>query len=492
MNNEYMIGLDIGTTSVKAVLFTTGGKVVLETEQLVTTLYPNPGWVEQDPAEVEQACMTVLKDMFAQSTDKKEQILGIGISCAQHSLICVDQNGEHLSNMLIWSDGRSSDQAEKLMHTQDGKRIFMETGTPIHPMSSLLKLLWMKENDYEPYHKATYFMTMKEYLLFKWYGVRIVDPGMAASTGLLNLKTLDWSEQALEMTGARKEQLSQVVPPTEILREMNPQLAKEIGIPEDFPMVIGSGDAALANLGSGAILPGELNISLGTSGALRQFTKGAPINESAETYTYTFNNDFSIIGGPTNNGGNTLQWALELFNFKGSFNEFLEGAGNIHAGADGILFHPYLSGERAPLWNRRSRGNLFGLTIEHSQDHIVRAILEGITFNLYQIGISLEKVAGKPEKITVNGGLTRSEVWLQILADVFGQDIYVSETHQNAAWGAAWTALVAIGKASSFSAIKESLPKERVVKSNSQNHQLYQEIFKQYVKIGENLKVHFH
>ncbi|WP_394234351.1 gluconokinase [Niallia oryzisoli] len=492
MRDEYVIGLDIGTTSAKAVLFTTEGKVVLEAEQPNTTLYPHPGWVEQEPAAVERACMTVLKDIFSKSADKRGQILGIGISCAQHSLICVGENGEPLSNMLIWSDGRSSDLAEKLMHTQNGKEIFMETGTPIHPMSPFLKLLWMKENDYEPYHQAAYFMSFKEYLLFKWYGVRMVDHGMAASAGLLNLKTLDWSDRALDMTGVRREQLSKVIPPTEILTGMNPQLANEIGIPDGLPMVIGSGDAPLANLGSGAIQPGELNISLGTSGALRQFTKGFPINESAETYTYSFNTEYSIIGGPTNNGGNALQWAMELFHFEGSFNEFLDGAGNIKVGADGIIFHPYLSGERAPLWNRRSRGNLYGLTIEHSRDHIVRAILEGITFNLYQIGISLEKVAGKPDKITVNGGLTRSEVWLQILADVFGQDIYVSETHQNAAWGAAWTALVAIGKASSFSAIKDSLPTERVVKTNIENHELYQEIFMKYLKIGENVQEFFH
>lgn len=491
MSKDLVIGLDIGTTSLKAVMFDSKGSLISEAEEMVTTLYPEQGFVEQDPNEIERLSRKVLKDVVKNANLTAIDVVAVGISCAMHSLICVDENGEALSNMLIWSDGRSKEQVEQLLQ-ENGKEIYMRTGTPIHPMSPLLKLMWMKDNQYQPYLDATYFMTLKEYLLYKWYGKRVVDYAMASSTGLLNLNNLDWDEEALRLAGVKKEQLSAIVDPTEILTGMDPQIAEEIGYSTDFPIVIGSADGQLANLGSGAILPGEVNVSVGTSGAIRQFTNGFPINESRETFTYAFDKETSIIGGPTNNGGIALQWAKDFLEFQGSHDEFLAGVDEVGPGANGLIFHPYINGERAPLWTPHAKGNLFGLSIGHKRIHIAKAVLEGITFNIYQIGQSLEKLAGKPKKITVNGGLSRSKLWVQIMADVFGQEIYVSETHNNAAWGAAWTALVATGKAENFAGIKENLPKEIEFKPNMDRHKQYQSIYEKYVQIGTDLVNHFH
>ncbi|RKQ32286.1 gluconokinase [Oceanobacillus halophilus] len=486
MPRELVMGLDIGTTSVKAVVFDTKGKLVAEAEEMVETNYPKADWAEQNPEEVEKASIEAMKNVVENANVTSEEILTIGISAAMHSLICIDEDMQPISQMLIWSDKRSSHIADRLIKTS-ANDIYAKTGTPIHPMTPLLKLIWMKENQYEAYHNAAYFMSMKEYLLQKWFGQRVIDYSMAAATGFFDVKKLDWEDQALELAGIQREQLSKIVSPTEILTGLDQRVAEEIGISGNIPFVIGSADGQLANLGSGAIKPGEVNISVGTSGAIRQFVKGAPINEKMETFTYSFTEDTSIIGGPTNNGGVALQWFKDLIEYKGTHDEFLADAAKVEVGSEGILFLPYVNGERAPLWNGRAKGNFFGLSINHKKEHLTRAVLEGIAFNIYQIGKSLERIAGAPEKISVNGGLTKSLLWVQIMADLFGKEIYLSDTHHNAAWGAAWTALVGIGKANSLEDIKSSLPSEKVIEPNMENHEVYQRIFNTYEKLAANI-----
>lgn len=489
MDRELVIGLDLGTTSVKAVLFNLIGEVIQEEEEMITSHYPNPGWVEQDPDEIERAAVLALKNVLISANVLPKELLTIGISCAMHSLICVDEKSKAISPMIIWADGRASEQAEKLRRTD--QYIYARTGTPLHPMTPLSKLLWMKENNYEAYQNATYFMSMKEYMLEKWFRKRVVDYSMASATGMLNLEKLDWDEEALTLAGIKKDQLSAIVPPTEVLSNMNSSVRNQIGLTEDVPFVVGAADGQLANLGSGAISPGEVAISAGTSGAIRQFVKGTPVDQNQESFTYAFTDELSIIGGPTNNGGIALQWLKDLLEFEGSHEAFLEGAEKMAPGAEGILFHPYVNGERAPLWNQKAKGNFFGLSMIHKRPHIVRAVLEGITFNMYQIGKTLETLAGKPRKISLNGGLTRSPLWVQILADVFGQDVYISDTHHNAAWGAAWTALVGIQKVESFEEIKQNLPNEQVIKPNMTNHKLYEKIYAKYVAVGKDLTKYF-
>ncbi|PAV30617.1 gluconate kinase [Virgibacillus profundi] len=490
MGKELVIGLDIGTTSVKAVIFYLKGALIAEAEALINTYYPHPEWAEQNPVEIERSSVLAMKEVILKAKVQKDEILTVGISCGMHSLICVDENSDPLSQMIIWSDGRSSAQAEKLSQST-GKEIYLKTGTPIHPMSPLIKLMWMKETNNEAYQKAAYFMSMKEYLLQKWFDKRVIDYSMASATGLFNLETYKWDDKALEIAGINKDQLSEIVPPTEILTDINEKIAEEMGLSSQVPFVIGAADGQLANLGNGAISPGEVAVSVGTSGAIRQFTKGVPVNEKQETFTYAFTSDTSIIGGATNNGGIALQWLKDLLEFQGSHDELLAGANDVEPGSDGILFLPYVNGERAPVWNQHAKGNFYGLSIGHKKEHLVRAVLEGITFNLYQIGKSLEEIAGKPEKISVNGGLTKSSLWVQIMADVFGKEIHLSDTHHNAAWGAAWTALVGIGKVGSFEEIKKNLPAEKVVQPNRQNHEVYLKVYEKYEAIAKNLAVYF-
>ncbi|MGM0876199.1 MAG: gluconokinase [Bacillota bacterium] len=490
MPREFVIGLDIGTTSVKAVVFHLNGKVISESEQLITSIYPQQGWVEQDPNEIEQFAVQAVRNAIEQANVQKNELVAIGFSAAMHSLICIDENGEPLSQALIWADGRSSEQAEKLMQTE-GIKIYTKTGLPIHPMSPLSKLLWMKDVEYDPYLQANYFLSIKEFILLKWFNQRVIDYSMAAATGLFNANTLEWDDEIVALAGIKKEQLSDIVPPTKVLTGIKTNIAEKMGISNDMPFTIGAADGQLANLGIGAISPGEVAVTAGTSGAIRQFTKGFQITDKHETFCYAFTEDYSIIGGPTNNGGIALQWLKELLNYEGSFDDFTKEAEHVAPGAEGMLFLPYINGERAPLWDQQAKGNFYGMTVTHKKEHFVRAVLEGITFNLYQIGQALENLAGEPDKIYVNGGLSRSQLWLQMLADVFGKEVYVSESHHSAAWGAAWTALVALGKVGSFEEIKKNIPMSDPVVPNEKNHEIYSAAYKKYERLAKDIAKYF-
>jgi gluconokinase len=490
MSREFTIGLDIGTTSVKACLFHLNGKIIAESEQMNTSHYPHPDWVEQDPVEMERSAVLAIREVIKKANIEKSELTSIGFSAAMHSLICVNKSGKAISPAIIWADGRSYPQAEQVKKTM-GSKVYGLTGMPVHPMAPFMKLIWMKETKYPPYQDASYFMSIKEYILLHWFDQRIIDYSMASATGLFNPQILDWNMELLEFSGIKKEQLSEIVPPTKILTGIKKEIAAEMGIDQELPFVMGAADGQLANLGIGAILPGEAAVSVGTSGAIRQFTNGFKIDENGETFCYSFTDTETIIGGPTNNGGIVLQWLKDLLNDERSFDTFLKEAEKVSPGAEGLIFLPYLNGERAPLWNQRAKGNFYGVTITHRKEHFIRAVLEGITFNLFQIGKSLTKLAGEPKKIFVNGGLARSLLWLQMMADIFEAEIYVPESHNSAAWGAAWTSLVAIGKVQSFAEIKENIPMGSPVLPNKHNSEAYKRIYENYQNLASDMVKYF-
>lgn len=487
---ELVIGLDIGTTSVKAVVFETKGAIVAEAEEYIETIHPKSGWSEQKPEAIEQAAVLSLAKAVQKADILEGEWTSVGISAAMHSLICLDESGNPLSNAIIWSDGRASDEAEGL-RKNGGDQVYQNTGTPIHPMTPLTKLMWMKNTGYEPYEQAASFVSIKEYITRKWFGETYIDYAMASATGMFNIHSFEWDDKALELAGIDRSRLGTISGPETVLRGMDEAKALAAGIPKDLPFVLGAADGQLANLGEGAIEPGEAAVSAGTSGAIRQFMKGTRVSKDMSTFSYAFSKDLSIVGGPTNNGGIVIQWLKDLFKFEGSHEEFLALAEEAEPGAQGLLFFPYINGERAPLWDQRAKGSFSGVQLEHKQPEFVRAVLEGITFNLYQIGRSLDEAAGETTKICVNGGLARSKIWVQILADVFGRDIHLSESHHGAAWGAAWTALVATGRASSYEEIKNYLPKSEIVPANEERHRQYKKIYARYEKIGRDIVNHF-
>ncbi|MEQ6389027.1 gluconokinase [Bacillaceae bacterium S4-13-58] len=489
---KFVIGLDIGTTSAKAVLFNGYGEVLSEGEEGYEMTHPKPSWSEQDPQIIERAAVQAIRKV-TQGVNSRE-IIGVGMSAAMHSIICIDENHLPISPSITWADGRSTTQATSLKNSAQGTNIYLRTGTPIHPMSPLLKLIWMKETSYTPYKRAKRFISIKEFLLSRWFDEYVIDYSVAASTGMLNIKTKQWDKEALDLAGIEEDQLSKVVSATYQLTGLSSSLADEMGLHVDTPFVIGGSDGPLANLGIGAINPGEVAITVGTSGAIRQMTKSPKTDQQQEVFCYSFTDDLWVMGGPTNNGGIVLSWLKELFTtpeIENPFDLLNEWAEKAAPGSNGLLFLPYLNGERAPFWDAQAKGGFVGLTLSHKKEHLIRAGLEGVIYSLYHVGAALERLSDPPKKLLASGGFARSTLWLQILADIFGQTVEVPESHQSSAWGAAWLALYSLGETQSLDEIKNHIPMKLRMEPDEKRHNSYSELYNVYKSLYPALKEPF-
>ncbi|GAA0378453.1 gluconokinase [Bacillus horti] len=481
---SYMLGIDIGTTSTKAVLFTEKGKVI-QNENMGYPLYtPNMSTAEQDPEEIYQAVLQTITNITKHHTDKKPSF--ISFSSAMHSVIAMDEHDQPLTPCMTWADNRSEAWAQKIKAELNGHEIYKRTGTPIHPMSPLSKIAWIVHDRPELAVKVKKYIGIKEYIFKKFFNQYVVDYSLASCMGMMNLEKLDWDEEALQIAEVTPAQLSELVPTTKIFSNCNPDVAKQIGIDPQTPFVIGASDGVLSNLGVNAIGKGEVAVTIGTSGAIRTIIDKPQTDDQGRIFCYALTEKHWVIGGPVNNGGMILRWVrdelasseVEAANSLGvdPYSVLTKMAERVRPGADGLLFHPYLAGERAPLWNPDVRGSFFGLTMSHKKEHMIRAALEGVIYNLYTVFLALMECMDDPvTRIQATGGFARSEVWRQMLSDIFESEVVVPESFESSCLGACILGLYATGKIDSFEIVSEMVgstfkhtPKEEATKEYRQ------------------------
>ncbi|HEY9880453.1 MAG TPA: gluconokinase [Leptolyngbyaceae cyanobacterium] len=461
MTDESLIlGVDIGTTSTKALLFTPQGLVIAKHAIGYPLLSPEPAIQEQEPDEILAAVVECVRAVAEQSPVPSAQWLGMCFSAAMHSLIAVDGQGNPLTRSITWADRRSAAWADKVRQQHAGKAIYHRTGTPIHPMSPLIKLLWLRDKEPGIFERAAKFISIKEYVTQRWFGEYVVDYSIANATGLFNMKTLDWDEEALEMVGISSTRLSQLVPTTHVLRGMKTEYAEGMGIRADLPVVVGASDGVLANLGVGAIAPGIVALTIGTSGALRAVIDRPATDPLERLFCYALTENHWCIGGPVNNGGIILRWVRDTFSDaevaeakrlgRDPYDLMTDLAGKISPGANGLIFHPYLAGERSPIWDANARGSFFGLTLNHTKAHLIRAVMEGVLLNLYVVMQSLQDSVGTVKSIRASGGFVRSHLWRQMLADIFNAEVVIPDSYESSCLGAAFLGFYALGQMASL------------------------------------------
>lgn len=461
-----MLGIDIGTTSTKAVLFTEKGKVIAN-ENIGYPLHtPDISTAEQNPDEIFQAVLQAITSITKKHPEKK--IGFVSFSSAMHSLIAIGQDDKPLTPCITWADNRSEAWAHKIKDELHGHQVYKRTGTPIHPMSPLTKITWIENDRREIANKVKKYIGIKEYIFFKFFGQYVVDYSLASAMGMMNLKTLDWDEEALSIAGITSDKLSELVPTTKIFSNCQPELAKQIGIDPETPFVIGASDGVLSNLGVNAIRKGEVAITIGTSGAIRTIIDKPQTDDKERIFCYALTENHWVIGGPVNNGGMVLRWirdelaSSEVETAKrlgiDPYEVLTKIAERVRPGSDGLLFHPYLAGERAPLWNPDVRGSFFGLTMSHKKEHMIRAALEGVIYNLYTVFLALtECMDGPVTRIQATGGFARSEVWRQMMADIFESEVVVPESFESSCLGACILGLYATGKIDNFEIVSEMI-----------------------------------
>jgi gluconokinase len=474
----YIIGCDIGTTNVKSVAFdSVSGAILTSHSESYEMQHPQPDWSEQVPDEIFEATCKTIKEVTA-FCNGKDELLGISFSAAMHGVLALDKNGKQLTNLIIWADNRSSDIAIKLRSSQIGKKIYDHNGTPIHAMTPVCKLLWMKENEPEIYKNTSRFVGIKEYVIFRLTGKFVVDYSIASATGMFNIRELKWDAYTLKKLGLKPEKLSEAVSPYHIekLSADNPA-----GLPEGTRLIMGASDGCLANLGSGAIRTGSMAVTIGTSAAVRICSDKPYSDPLMQTFCYVLDEHTYIVGGPSNNGAVIFEWLMNTFFPKEEYDAVFKEASKIKAGSDGLIFYPYLLGERAPLWSSTVRGGFSGLDIQHTRPHFARAVMEGILLNLYSIGKILMKMQ-KIDTIYANGGFARSPIWVQMLSDIFGKKVMLNETVETGAVGAAMMGLKALGVYKSFADLTAFTTVGQEFDADDATHEEYHTLSEKFIK----------
>ncbi|MFC5924634.1 gluconokinase [Micromonospora vulcania] len=440
-----VIGVDIGTTSTKAVAYDTGGRQLASHSVGYPLNNPQPGYAEQDPQVILDA---VLESVRTVVTELAEPVAGLSFSSAMHSLIGLNPDGDPITPSVTWADSRSSRQAERLRAVPSGLALHRRTGTPVHPMAPLPKLLWFAEQEPALFEQVAHWVGIKDWVLLRLCDALVTDHSVASATGLLNIHELEWDGEALAMAGITEEQLPQLVGTTAVLPGLTPQAAAVTGLPQRTPVVVGAGDGPLANLGLGAVHPGMVACSIGTSGAMRVMVERPGVDPLGGVFCYALTEDRWVVGGAINNGGIVLKWAGDALApdlGEHAHAELVALAAQAPVGSGGLIMLPYLLSERAPHWSALPRGAYVGLTHGHRREHLVRAALEGVCQQLALVLSSVRSAGNEVREIRAGGGFARSGLWRQMLADVLGLPVSFPAGHEGSSFGAALLGMQALG-----------------------------------------------
>ncbi|MGI8934389.1 MAG: gluconokinase [Phormidesmis sp.] len=493
---DCILGIDIGTTSTKVVLFSASGASLDQHTVGYPLLSAQPDVQEQDPEAIYQAVIESVRTVMQRHPARLKTLMGLSFSAAMHSLIAVDDRGQLLTCSITWADRRSTPWVSQIRQCCDAHDLYARTGTPIHPMSPLVKLMWLRHERPDLFRQAAKFISIKEYVIHRWFAQYVVDYSIANATGLFNMKALDWDAEALALAGITSAQLSQLVPTTHILSSMTSEAADSMGLPASVPVVIGASDGALGNLGVGAMTPDVVAITVGTSGAVRAMLDRPQTDPKERLFCYALTENHWVIGGATNNGGIILRWVREQLAMaetdtarllqENPYDILTAIAATVPAGSEGLIFHPYLAGERSPLWNANARGSFFGLGLHHTKAHMIRAVLEGVVYNLYIVLTALEDVVGPASSIQATGGFARSTLWRQMLADVFNRVVTIPEVYESSCFGAAVLGLYALERIPHLEQVSEMIGESDRHCPIPENAQQYQVMLPLYMQLLES------
>jgi len=483
---DYYMGIDIGTTSAKAVAFSKEGIPVLKRSVSYPMSHTHPDRSELDPDEILRAVCRSINEVVAGLSPAGPQM--VAFSSAMHSLLAVDDRFRPLTPCIIYADNRAADIADELSRNGHGRAFYAATGVPVHAMTPLCKLIWMRREEPALFESAAAFVGIKEYVFGRLFGQWPVDSSIASATGLLNSQTLDWDDDILQYISVDRSKLARVVSPRHIIA-YDPEGGDEghpLSLPAGTAIVVGCSDGAAANLATGACGGQVMAVTIGTSGAARMILSGNGVDKDMRTFRYHVKDNDYISGGATNNGAVVLQWLKEtLLQTEENYSRLFQLAGTVPAGSDDLVFIPYILGERAPVWNSRARGIYFGLDIRHTKAHLVRAAMEGVVYAVYSIGRILAEQNAVTE-LHATGGFARSPLWVQMLADVFNVRVLTFGEEEIAALGAVVIGMEAMGLPPSFR--REALA---VYHPDAGSHAVYRERVGKFGRLYESIKKEF-
>ena len=428
---HFLLAHDLGTSGNKATLFTTEGKLVKSVTAAYGAHYFNTNWSEQDPADWWNAVCASTRELV-QGVETKE-IAAICFSGQMMGCLCVDREGRPLRPAILYSDQRSVQECDDILRKIDAKEFYRITGHRASASYSVEKLMWVRNHEPELYARTFKMLHAKDYLNFRLTGVMATEYSDASGTNLLDLNTRRWSEKLLGITGIDGEKLPALMASTEVVGELTTSAAREMGLPAGIPVVAGGGDGVCAGVGVGSVKPGITYNYLGSSSWIATTTKEPIYDEEMRTFVWAHAvpgyvhpcGTMQTAGGAyawLKNEICTLEKASAAEHGSNPYELMNAQIATSPPGANGLVFLPYLLGERTPRWNPDAKGALIGLTLAHTRADVLRAVMEGITLNL-SIILDIFRARTPISEITVIGGGAKGDVWRKIMADVYQAEI---------------------------------------------------------------------
>lgn len=502
-SEAWAIGLDLGTGSCKAVIV----DVALQPRAMGASSYgagnmmanQASGFEEQDADELfnglVEACRRAVQSAQRDCPElMSKPCAGLSVGGALHSILALDSLGSPLTGVYTWADLRAVEQAARIKGDVSSQELYRRTGCPVHAMYPVYKVAWLQETQPQIFHTARRFVSAKEYVLHKLTGEYRLDYAIASGTGMLDVRNLTWDSEALAIAGIDAERLSPLGDATERLSRLAPEMARNLGLAPETPVVLGASDAANSNLGAGAVSDDSAVLMIGTSGALRFFSPEPMLDAQARTWCYRVDRAHYLVGGAINNGGLALTWLRDLFlqasqgSAGPSFDDLLALAQQAPPGADGVLCLPLFAGERSPGWNPNARGAFTGLSLHHGPAHLTRSLIEGIAYRFRTLDEALRQAGAGYKHLRASGGFTRSPFWLQLNADVLGQELEIVESGETSSVGAATWPLLAAGVLENVGQVARHVPIVRSVIPGPDAAAFYSLVYGRYKSLYDLLK----
>jgi len=439
-----LLGIDVGTGGTRAVLIDENGRLIASsTAEHRPFSSPQTGWAEQEPEDWWRACCEAVRRLLSESGIAASKILAVGFSGQMHGAVLIDASGSPLRASLIWCDQRTAEESAELTQRLGAERIIQLTCNPALTNFTLTKLLWVRKHEPHIFNKFKRLLLPKDYVRLRLTGEYAMDMADASGTLLLDVANRRWSAEMASATGISLAALPKLFESSDVCGAVSKDGAKLTGLAAGTPVVAGAGDQAAGAVGLGVVAPGAVHATIGTSGVVFAATSSPTIDPQGRLHTFchAVPNRWHVMG-VTQAAGLSLRWFRDQFGAHSSgsrdpYDALAEDAASVNPGSDGVLWAPYLMGERTPHLDPQARAALIGLAANHRRAHVVRAIMEGVAFSLRDSFSIFEALQIPVTNIRLGGGGARSPLWRQIQADVYAQNVEIVEAEEGAAYGAA-------------------------------------------------------
>ena len=499
----YLLGIDIGTSSTKTVLFDTKGEVITSALDFYPMYQPKNGWAEQDPDDWWNATVTSVKEVMSKSKISPKEIHGIGLSGQMHGLVMLGEDNKPLRRSIIWCDQRTALECEQITSLVGEEKLIEITANPALTGFTASKIMWVKNNEPDIYRKCKKILLPKDYIRFKLTGEFATEVSDASGMQLLDIPKRQWSDYVLGKLDIDKSLLAKVYESPEVTGTVTSEVAALCDLCEGIPVVGGAGDQAASAIGNGIVKKGVVSATIGTSGVVFAHLDNISIDAKGRVHTFchAVPNTWHIMG-VTQSAGLSYKWFRDNFMTAEKFtadqldanpNAIIDKiAATSPPGANGIIYLPYLMGERTPHLDPNARGVFFGLSGMHKKNDLLRAVMEGVVFSLFDCLNIIREMGNSPNCVFAGGGGANSPLWRQMMADTFGIDIAVNTSTESGALGVAILAGVGAGVFKDVVSACDSIIRMQDSQSPiNNNRRLYSEMYNIFTSLYSSLKKDF-